>query len=297
MSGSTFFPHFCFEPPTGRTRCPRSKSEGGLFIRLPALLIIASTALLASLDLPLGGPVPEPRPDAIKTPGDQADESTLRPGGIPDNTGTSDGAGEDAKEKQPEPYIPPPIEKEDAALFSACTAELKAMGAEFVETERIDDGDGCGIDRPIEMRTLGNGVALSPPGIMRCRTAVNLARWTRDIVAPMLGKAQPKETLGEVDQASAYVCRKRNGADTGRISEHARGNAVDIAGFTFKSGRSFTVAPREEEPTLNGAFQRAITSTACLYFSTVLDPGSDKAHETHLHLDTLKRKAAYRYCW
>ena len=75
------------------------------------------------------------------------------------------------------------------------------------------------------------------------------------------------------------------------------GNAIDIAGFTFKSGKTFTIAPREEDATLNGAFQRTIASAACLYFSTVLDPGSDKAHETHLHLDTLKRKGGYRYCW
>ena len=89
----------------------------------------------------------------------------------------------------------------------------------------------------------------------------------------------------------------RGGAETGKISEHAHGNAIDIAGFTFKSGKTFTIAPREEDSTLNGAFQRSIASAACLYFSTVLDPGSDKAHETHLHLDTMKRKGGYRYCW
>jgi hypothetical protein len=113
----------------------------------------------------------------------------------------------------------------------------------------------------------------------------------------MLEKSRPEETLASVDQASAYVCRNRNSAETGKISEHARGTAIDIAGFTFRSGKTFTIAPREEDSTLNGAFQRAITSAACLYFSTVLDPGSDKAHETHLHLDMLARKGGYRYCW
>jgi hypothetical protein len=228
----------------------------------------------------------------------QAEEPKARSDDARNANPALDGAAsENARERQSPRDVPPPIEREDAALFSACTSELKAIGAEFVEVKRIDDGDGCGIDRPIELRTVGNGVALSPPGTMRCRTAVNLARWTRDVVAPMLGKAQPKERLAEVNQASTYVCRKRNGAGAGKISEHAHGNALDIAGFTFKSGKTFTIAPREEEPTLNGAFQRAIASAACLYFSTVLDPGSDKAHETHLHLDTLKRKGGYRHCW
>jgi hypothetical protein len=28
----------------------------------------------------------------------------------------------------------------------------------------------------------------------------------------------------------------------------------------------------------------------------VLDPGSDAAHETHLHLDVIDRRNDYRYC-
>ena len=43
-------------------------------------------------------------------------------------------------------------------------------------------------------------------------------------------------------------------------------------------------------------FQRAVTASACLYFKTVLDPGSDAAHETHLHLDVIERRNDYRYC-
>lgn len=196
-----------------------------------------------------------------------------------------------------EPLAAPPIEKEDPAGHASCVAALASLDVTFRELSPIDDGEGCGIDRPLEVTTIGGGVALVPPAIMRCQAAVNLARWTRDVVIPMLRKAQPGEKLAAVDQASAYICRKRNGAGSGKISEHARGTAIDIAGFTFQSGKTFTIAPREEEPTLNGAFQRSIAAAACLYFSTVLDPGSDAAHETHLHLDTLKRKGGYRYCW
>ena len=265
---------------------------------MPAFLVFASTMLLASLDLPIQGPFPESRPDISEQSGKKSETPRKQQDHALDEAERTDGeTGDDEKEKQPEPYIPPPIEKEDSALFAACTTELKAMGAAFSEVNRIDDGNGCGIDRPLEVKSLGNGVALSPPGTLRCQAAVNLARWTRDVVAPMLKKAQPEEILAEVNQASAYVCRKRNGAENGKISEHAHGHAIDIAGFTFKSGRTFTIAPRQEDSTLNGAFQRAITSAACLYFSTVLDPGSDKAHETHLHLDTLKRRSGYRYCW
>lgn len=248
--------------------------------------------------LPETVPIPEPRPD-IAGPTEEKPVERAKPDGgtLKDESTPADAKTPDETKPEVEAYVPPPIETEDTKIYAACTAELKAMGAEFSEAKRLDDGNGCGIDRPIELKTLSSDIVLSPPSTLRCRTAVNLARWTRDIVIPMLKKSQPKEILAEVNQASAYVCRKRNGADTGKISEHAHGNAIDIAGFTFKSGKTFTIAPREEEPTLNGAFQRTIASAACLYFSTVLDPGSDKAHETHLHLDTLKRRGGYRYCW
>jgi hypothetical protein len=235
------------------------------------------------------------RPDAV-----EAAPPVNAPAGA-DKTETSPprDKGEPAKNAAQAPPKPeaPPIGKEDPAAFARCSTALSALGAEFKEVARVDDGDGCGIDRPLLVTSLGKGVTLSPPGQMRCETALSLTRWTRDVVTPFLQKAQPGETLAAVNQASAYVCRKRNSASAGKISEHARGNAVDIAGFTFKSGEAFTIAPREEDSTLNGAFQRAIASAACLYFSTVLDPGSDAAHETHLHLDTLARKGGYRYCW
>ncbi len=107
----------------------------------------------------------------------------------------------------------------------------------------------------------------------------------------------PGETISGLSQASAYVCRNRNGATDGKVSEHAFGNAIDIAGFTLKSGKTITIRPAGRDATLEGAFQRAITEAACLYFTTVLDPGSDAAHQNHLHLDVKARRGGYRYCW
>jgi hypothetical protein len=215
-------------------------------IRLPLLFTIASTVLLVSMDLPPTVPVPEPRPDIgsqSEDGGKPREQSETRTDPKPDPQLDTD---TDAKtENQPPETATPPIEPEDQDILAACLSELTTIGAEYRPLARIDDGNGCGIDRPIELRSLGNGVALTPPGILRCRTAVNLARWTRDVVSPMLAKAQPAERLAEVNQASAYICRKRNNAETGKISEHARGTAIDIAGFTFRSGRILTIAPRQ----------------------------------------------------
>ena len=67
--------------------------------------------------------------------------------------------------------------------------------------------------------------------------------------------------------------------------------------FTLKSGKTVTIRPADKDATLDGAFQRTITEAACLYFTTVLDPGSDAANQNHLHLDVKERRGGYRYCW
>ena len=233
-------------------------------------------------------PIPEPRPKPVVVPEPKKDAK-------------EDGKLPEPKQTEPqenvEDYVPPPIETEDPKRLKSCLAMLKSLSVAYKEIPRIDDGNGSGINRPIAVTALGNGVSLKPEGKMRCEAALALAHWTADIVIPMLKTAKPKETLAGLNQASTYICRKRNGAETGKISEHAHGNAVDIASLRFKSGNTFSIQPRMQDSTLDGAFQRAITAAACLYFTTVLDPSSDKAHETHLHLDVLKRKGGYRYCW
>jgi hypothetical protein len=263
-------------------------------------------ALFFSLgaDLPDVVPIPEPRPDR-SAPADQAQEPVKKPEKVTpkeNETKPTDDHGkvEDEQvkpEEKVETYVPPPIETEDPAKFQACLTALKQAGVVYREVPRVDDGNGCGIDRPIVVSSVASGIMLRPEGEIRCEEALALSKWTSEIVIPMLKTAKPDETLIGLNQASAYVCRKRDSAETGKISEHAHGNAIDIAGLSFKSGHSFSIQPRMHDSTLDGAFQRAITSAACLYFTTVLDPSSDKAHETHLHLDVIARRAGFRYCW
>ena len=44
------------------------------------------------------------------------------------------------------------------------------------------------------------------------------------------------------------------------------------------------------------AFQNAVQGAACLFFSTVLGPGSNAAHDDHLHLDIKARRGGFRLC-
>jgi hypothetical protein len=195
------------------------------------------------------------------------------------------------------PAEPLTIAPESDADHQACLKDLQAMGAVFKELPRIDDGDGCGIDKPISLSEALPGVKFKPEGTMRCEAALALSHWMKTSVIPA-GEVALKDAgpIVTINQASTYICRLRNSATTGKISEHARGNAIDVASFTFQNGTTVEVQPRKEDSTLAGAFQRAVSAAGCLYFRTVLDPESDAAHEHHFHMDVLKRNGDFRYC-
>ncbi|NNH30016.1 extensin, partial [Rhizobium sp. SEMIA 4085] len=171
------------------------------------------------------------------------------------------------------------------------------LGRACKDIRRVYAAPGVGIAKPIRLVEALPGSKGEPEARLRCPAALALGRWMKESVVPAAtAGAKEQGRITAVNQASSYLCRLRNGAATGKISEHARGNAIDIASFSFEKGEDIAVKPRREDPTLTGAFQRTVSASGCLYFSTVLDPESDSAHETHFHMDVLQRKGGFRYC-
>lgn len=256
--------------------------------------------LTGAAELPKDVPVPVSKPDDQATdeakPKAEAKPEAGEKSDTADKAEADRKAEEEKKEKEDEEKAKA-RPQEDAADQAACRTELKAIGALFDEAPTVDDGKACGIDKPVVLKGLPGDIKVEPEATIRCDTALQLSRWMEGSVKPSLEAAMPGETITGLAQASAYVCKNRNGAKEGKISEHAFGNAVDIAGFSLKSGKTITVRPADKDSTMDGAFQRAITEAACLYFTTVLDPGSDAAHQNHLHLDVKERRGGYRYCW
>ena len=209
-----------------------------------------------------------------------------------DDTDTS----EDQPEEKAEPIDPPPAPEEPKAL-AACLADLRTIGASFQITSPIDDDGGCGIAAPVTLRKILPDVTLEPEATLRCETALQLAKMTRDMLKPAAEAAFPdKPKLSAIRQASGYICRNRNSAETGKVSEHAYGNAIDIAALRFGETEEPVMIAKQDDGTAEAAFQRAFNAIACLYFTTVLSPGSDATHQDHMHLDVIKRKSGYRYC-
>ncbi|MBR0554628.1 extensin family protein [Ciceribacter sp. L1K23] len=256
----------------------------------------------APAEVPVPTEKPEEAPETAPAGTEADDDAAATPATDADKKPNEEPGSEPPAEMQgpPKPPAPPPappVAKEDEEAYRACIGELKTLGVTFKELPRIDDGDGCGIDKPIAATTLSSDVTVEPELTARCETVLQLARMTRDFVEPAagLGLADMGE-LKTVRQASGYVCRKRNSAETGKISEHARGNAVDIAGLDFEKGSVAMEIAKPEDSDLASAFQRAFNAFACLYFTTVLSPGSDTTHQDHMHLDVMERRGGYRYC-
>ncbi len=136
----------------------------------------------------------------------------------------------------------------------------------------------------------GASIALKPAPLLRCEMAEALANWIREDAASQLahGGAPPRE----VQTFDDYDCRGRNRMPGGKLSEHGKGNAIDLRAFTLADNRVLALtdiaAPADT--------RRALRESACARFSTVLGPGSDGYHESHIHLDLAQRRHGYRIC-
>ncbi len=156
---------------------------------------------------------------------------------------------------------------------------------------RVDGAGACGIDQAVRVRSVA-GITLTPQATMDCRTAAALKRWVERGAIPAVG-GEGGGVAG-LRVVSHYACRNRNNAASGRLSEHAKGRAIDIAGIRLRSGREITVLT-DWGSARDGGRLRQMWRAACGPFGTVLGPEANRFHRDHFHFDT----ARYRngpYC-
>lgn len=135
----------------------------------------------------------------------------------------------------------------------------------------------------------GKQVAVQPPALLQCDMAESLAAWVRDEAAPRL--ASKGGGLAVIQQDDAYECRLRNHAASGKVSEHAHGLAFDLHALVLAD--KTVVAPTDVYQPKD--LRADLRESACHRFTTVLGPG-EPAHDSHIHLDILQRRAGYRIC-
>jgi Extensin-like protein C-terminus len=175
----------------------------------------------------------------------------------------------------PRDRYPPPYPERSSAAPSAPQEPLPRLG-------------------PAQGNSIGNSVtafgpvAVKPTATLACPIVSVLDRWLADSVQPAAMRWFGARVV-EIKQISAYSCRGMNGNSNAHISEHAFGNALDIAAFTLADGRRISVETGWKGMPEEQGFLRDVQASACREFTTVLAPGSNVYHYNHIHVDLMRR--------
>jgi hypothetical protein len=243
-----------------------------------AMEIVPKPRLRPAPDITSAIPIPKPRP-------------------APDDT-----------QQEASPPAPPPEVREWSSAEIAeerrnCEKLLSGLDLDFAPLDPIGGPGGCGAPAPVSVNRVA-GVDLNPAATLTCDMAAALHGWVSGTLKPA-ARERLRTEVTAIGTATSYACRRRNNSSVGKMSEHGRANALDMAGFTFaeretgiavgggKWGEGILAALGVSR---DGSFLEAVRQGACQHFTTVLGPGSDPYHGDHFHVDVLRRKNGYRIC-
>jgi len=183
--------------------------------------------------------------------------------------------------------ITPPRYGMNSAEFRQCIGKLAGLGAQYTPLPDRSFGGGCTVNGAVRLDRIS--VPVNGIGPMACALAQNFTAWVRYGVQPAARIYLGSEVV-RVDSFGTYACR--NVAGSGRLSEHARANAVDIAAFLLADGRRISIQNDWYGDEGSRQFLRVVRNSACKRFRTVLSPDYNAAHHDHLHFD-MGGKGAY----
>lgn len=175
-----------------------------------------------------------------------------------------------------------------------CAAALASTQLDIEPVADRRSGEGCVLQDVMRISAAGSetGLRFNAPFLASCPLAVAWAMFERHALQP-LTQQHFGQRATQLHHLGSYACRDVRGGQgiiTGRRSEHARANAIDLAGVTLADGRRITLRenwqsrPRAQQ-TAEAAFLRELRDGACRFFRTVLGPDYNAAHADHLHLD------------
>ncbi|HUQ36171.1 MAG TPA: extensin family protein [Aestuariivirga sp.] len=181
------------------------------------------------------------------------------------------------------------IRKDDS---EACFQMLRAIGAKFKIAAATVDYGKCHVENPVNLLSVTikeNTIKFPEAPLFNCKFALQFSKWLSESGAPILA-AQMNSPVESISTGPGFECRGRNGDGTAKVSEHGYGNAVDLTTFRLRNGKTLNVGDSTLLP--------GVRASGCGYFTTVLGPGSNAAHASHLHFDmgAHGKSGNYRIC-
>lgn len=270
-------------------------------IRAGAVIWLALCASIAWAEAPMSMPSPAIRPtqapDALPRP-------VARPSGLIDAPSTPETSA--ARETMTAPASQYAVETSNPPI--ARTGRIERHAAEIIAARArgmvcndpdiqgeyiapINGAGACGVDQPVRLRSV-MGVTFNDRPTIDCPTAVALKNWLSRSAIPVIGSEGGG--LERLNLMGHYSCRNRNGAASGRLSEHAFGRAIDIGSFRLRDGSEISVL-NDWGSRADGRQLREMHRGACGIFGTVLGPEANAAHRNHFHFDTARYRSG-SYC-
>lgn len=155
---------------------------------------------------------------------------------------------------------------------------------------RSDQNRACGIRNPVRLFAVA-GVRVTGDAVMNCKTAKTLDGWVARTASRAVSRRMDTE-LASLQVVASYACRTRNSQRGAKLSEHAKGNAVDIGGFRTSDGQRVTLLKDWDKGDAGRAL-RDMHRGACGPFGVVLGPEANRFHRDHFHFDVSNFARAY----
>jgi hypothetical protein len=290
-----------------------------MYIPTRKLLIVGAAACLAALAQGCSNNTTSDRAGLYLTRGDTAGDSGIRyysDGRTPQPVGRMPAPGEWSARPEPrrlpveQPRAQAPLRRYAAMPRhkphaphvrqneQACLAAGYVRTTSFIRPADPVGRGACMVRNPFLVTAAAAGrVKLEPAAKLRCQMIPSFERWVTEVLQPG-ARAYLGSPVVSLRIAASYACRTRNSQRGARLSEHGRGNAIDISEFRLADGRTVTVKAGWRGSRDTGRFLRYVHRGACDHFSTVLGPNADRFHHDHLHFDLAShgRLGTYRVC-
>jgi hypothetical protein len=175
-----------------------------------------------------------------------------------------------------------------AADGPACLAALEGAGFAWSRLPDRASAEGCDLLDVVHVDASAS--RLKPGFDATCALAAGLSWYVDEL--QRLAQEHLKNRIARIEHWGTYNCRNVNNAESGRLSQHATANAIDIAAFELADGRKVVVRTDWGDATPAGRFLAAAHDAACGLFNVVLGPDYNALHADHFHLDL----GRYRRC-
>jgi hypothetical protein len=165
----------------------------------------------------------------------------------------------------------------------ACLAAFAASGVAVAPVADLRSEVGCAIENAVRLPARLRMLPSEPAAT--CPLAAAWFLFERDTLQPAALR-HFGVPVRAARHFGTYACRNLNHRPTGRRSEHATANAIDVAGFVLADGREVSLARHWSDGAgAEAAFLREVRDGACRWFRAVLGPEHNAEHRDHFHLD------------